>query len=319
MTDMEARNGDRGFLVSGSSGLLGTALTAKLTSSGHRVCRLVREASRPAGNDGATSIAWDPERGLLDGESVSGFRAVVHLAGAGIADRRWTPERKRVIRDSRVVGTDLLARALAAAPRPPAVLVCASAIGYYGDRGDMVLDEGAAAGSGFLADVGRAWEAAAAPAVARGIRVVHLRIGVVLTPAGGALARMLVPFRLGVGGPLGSGRQYWSWIALDDLLDVVLHVVDTETLEGPVNAVSPGPVRNEEFSAVLGRVLRRPSLLRVPALVIRALLGEMGRELLLASLRVRPARLVDTDFDYGYPDLEGALRHLLGRQRGEAD
>ena len=312
---MDVRNSEKGILVSGSSGLVGTALTARLTSTGHRVCRLVRETSRPAGTDGATSVPWNPETGQLDPEAVSGYGSVVHLAGAGIADRRWTPERKRVIRDSRVVSTDLLARTLAATRNPPAVFVCASATGYYGDRGDMLLDEGTAAGSGFLADVGREWEAAALPAVEAGIRVVHLRIGIVLTPAGGALARMLLPFRMGVGGPLGSGRQYWSWIALDDLLDVVLHSVASEDLAGPVNAVSPGSVRNAEFSAVLGRVLRRPAFLRAPAFVIRAMLGEMGQELLLASAHVRPKRLIDSKFEYRYPDLEGALLHLLGRKR----
>ena len=312
---MDARNSEKAFLVSGSSGLVGTALTASLTSGGHQVCRLVRESSRPAGADGSTSVPWNPGKGQLDPESVSGFGAVVHLGGAGIADRRWTPERKRVIRDSRVVSTDLLARTLAKTRRPPAVFVCASAIGYYGDRGDMLLDEGTAAGSGFLADVGRAWEAAAGPAVEAGIRVVHLRIGMVLTPAGGALARMLTPFRMGVGGPLGSGRQYWSWIALGDLLDVVQYAAATESLVGPVNAVSPGSVRNAEFSAVLGRVLRRPSFVRAPAFVIRAMLGEMGQELLLSSAHVRPTRLIDSEFDYRFPSLEGALRHLLDRRR----
>jgi len=312
---MDARNNEKAFLVSGSSGLVGTALTASLTSGGHRVCRLVRESSRPAGADGSTSVPWNPGKGQLDPESVSGFGAVVHLGGAGIADRRWTPERKRVIRDSRVVSTDLLARTLAETRRPPAVLVCASATGYYGDRGDMLLDEGTAAGSGFLADVGRAWEAATRPAVEAGIRVVHLRIGIVLTPAGGALARMLTPFRMGVGGPLGSGRQYWSWIALGDLLDVVQYAAATESLVGPVNAVSPGSVRNAEFSAVLGRVLRRPSFVRAPAFVIRAMLGEMGQELLLSSAHVRPTRLIDSEFDYRFPSLEGALRHLLDRRQ----
>jgi len=310
--------GGRRFLITGSSGLVGTALTAALTSSGCQVCRLVREASRPAGTDLCASLPWNPEKGQLNPESVSGFDAVVHLAGAGIAARRWTPERKRVIRDSRVASTDLLARALAATRIPPAVLVCASAIGYYGDRGNMVLDEGTAAGSGFLADVGREWEDAARPAIEAGIRVVHLRIGIVLTAAGGALARMLIPFRMGVGGPLGSGRQYWSWIALDDLLDVVVHAVITESLVGPVNAVAPGSVRNAEFSEVLGRVLRRPSFVRAPAFAIRALLGQMGQELLLASAHVRPKRLMDSGFAYGYPGLEGALRHLLGRKQLEA-
>jgi uncharacterized protein (TIGR01777 family) len=252
---------------------------------------------------------------LLDPESVSGYDVVVHLAGANIAAGRWTAERKRKIRDSRVDGTGLLARAIAAAPSPPRVLVCASAIGYYGDRGDMLLDEGTAAGSGFLADVGRAWEEAARPAAEAGIRVVNLRIGIVLTPSGGALPRMLVPFRLGLGGPLGDGRQYWSWITLRDLLGAILHAAATEELVGPVNAVAPAAVRNAEFSRVLGRVLRRPAFVRAPAFAIRLLLGEMGQELLLASTRVQPARLVASGFEYRDRDLEEALRHLLGDER----
>mgnify|MGYP001812053851 CR=1 FL=1 len=300
------------FLVTGSSGLVGTALTALLSSGGQSVSRLVRGPTGPPPVPGQTTVSWDPERGLLDPESVSGYDVVVHLAGANIAAGRWTPERKRKIRDSRVDGTGLLARALASAQSPPRVLVCASAIGFYGDRGDMLLDEGAAAGSGFLADVGRAWEDAARPAAEAGIRVVSLRIGIVLTPAGGALSRMLVPFRMGVGGPLGNGRQYWSWITLRDLLGAILHAAATEELVGPVNAVAPVAVRNAEFSEVLGRVLRRPTFMRAPAFAIRLLLGEMGQELLLASARVRPARLTGSGFEYLDPDLEDALRHLLG-------
>lgn len=306
-------DGQTRFLVTGSSGLVGTALTAILSSGGHQVCRLVRAPSRPLTIPGSTVARWDPETGQLDPAAVSGHDAVVHLAGANIAGGRWTPERKRKIRDSRVVGTDLLARALAEARPRPRVLVCASAIGYYGDRGDMHLDEGTGSGSGFLADVGREWEEASRPASEAGIRVVHLRIGIVLTPAGGALSRMLVPFRMGVGGRLGNGRQFWSWIALDDLLAVILYAAVNDDLGGPVNAVSPTPVRNSEFSAILGRVLRRPSFLPVPAHVIRILLGEMGQELLLSSARVRPTKLIESGFEYGYPHLEGALRHLLGR------
>ncbi len=306
-------DGENRFLVTGSSGLVGTALTALLSSGGQRVCRLVRGPTRFPETPGHTTASWDPERGQLDPESVSGHDVVIHLAGANIAAGRWTPERKRKIRDSRVDGTELLARALAAAPSRPRVLVSASATGFYGDRGDMQLDEGTAGGSGFLADVGRAWEDATRPAIEAGIRVVHLRIGIVLARDGGALPRMLAPFRMGVGGPLGSGRQYWSWIALEDLLGVVLHAAATEEIVGPVNAVSPESVRNAEFSAVLGRVLRRPALLRAPAFVIRLLLGEMGQELLLASAHVRPTRLIESGFEYRYPDLEGALRHVLGR------
>lgn len=305
--------GEKRFLITGSSGLVGTALTSLLSSAGQSVCRLVRLPTGAAQVPGQTMASWDPEHGLLDPESVSGQDVVVHLAGANIAAGRWTLERKREIRDSRVSGTGLLARALASAPSPPRVLVCASAIGFYGDRGDMLLDEGTAAGSGFLADVGRAWEDAARPAVEAGIRVVNLRIGIVLTRAGGALPRMLVPFRMGVGGPLGDGRQYWSWITLQDLLGAVLHTATTEELVGPVNAVSPAPVRNAEFSAVLGRVLRRPAFVRVPACAIRLLMGEMGQELLLASARVLPTRLTGSGFEYRDPDLEDALRRLVGR------
>jgi uncharacterized protein (TIGR01777 family) len=311
LPDVEER-----FLVTGSSGLVGTALTSLLSSGGQQVCRLVRGPTRPQTHPGSMIATWDPEKGRLDPESVSGHDVVVHLAGANIAEGRWTAERKRKIRDSRVLGTDLLSRTLAQAQPRPRVLVCASAIGYYGDRGDMHLDEGTAAGSGFLVDVGREWEEAARPASEAGIRVVHLRIGIVLTPAGGALSRMLVPFRMGVGGRLGSGRQYWSWIALDDLLAVMLYAAANDDLVGPVNAVSPTPVRNSEFSVILGRVLRRPSFLPAPAHVIRILLGEMGQELLLASARVRPTRLIESGFDFRYPELEDALRHLLGRPRG---
>ena len=300
------------FLVTGSSGLVGTALTSLLSSRGQSVSRLVRGRSELSPGPGGTEPSWDPAAGLLDPESVSGYDVVVHLAGANVAAGRWTAERKRKIRDSRVDGTGLLARALASAPSPPRVLVCASAIGYYGDRGDMLLDEGTAAGSGFLADVGRAWEEAARPAAEAGIRVVNLRIGIVLTPAGGALQRMLVPFRMGMGGPLGDGRQYWSWITLRDLVGSILHAAASEELVGPVNAVAPAAVRNSEFSKVLGRVLRRPAFVRVPAFAIRLLLGEMGQELLLASARVQPARLVASGYEYRDPDLEEALRHLLG-------
>lgn len=299
------------FLVTGSTGLLGSALTEMLLTAGHEVTRLVR----PAGPSptGGRSEMWEPARGRLEASAVSGYDVVVHLAGAGIADRRWTPDRKALIRSSRVDGTGLLARALAESPRPPRVLVSASAVGIYGDRGDEEVDEASEPGSGFLAETARAWEAATGPAVDAGIRVVHLRIGVVLTARGGALARMLPPFRAGLGGPLGNGRQFWSWVTLDDLLAAVLHAAATEDLAGPLNAVSPEPVRNSEFTEVLARVLNRPALFRVPAAALRLLLGEMGEELLLASTRVRPTRLLDTGFEYRFGTLERALEHVLGR------
>ena len=306
-------DGPRRFLVTGSSGLVGTALTALLSTGGQQVSRLVRGAAKPADSSSASAVSWDPGRGRLDPDDVSGYDVVVHLAGAGIADRPWTSDRKRLIRESRVGGTALLARSLAAAPAPPQVLVCASAVGYYGNRGDMEVDEGSGAGTGFLADTAREWERAAQPAVDAAIRVVNLRIGIVLSPAGGALARMLPPFRMGLGGPLGNGQQYWSWIAIDDLLTTILHAAATEGLAGPVNAVSPVPVRNADFAVTLGRVLNRPAVLRVPAAILRLLLREMADEMLLGGARVRPERLLDSGFEYQYPALEGALRHLLGR------
>jgi len=263
-------------------------------------------------------VPWAPSAGRLDPGAISGQDVVVHLAGAGIADRRWTAERKALIRDSRVEGTGLLARSLAGTPVPPRVLVCASAVGFYGDRGDAEVDEASAGGSGFLADTVRAWEAAARPAADAGIRVVFLRLGMVLTPRGGALARMLLPFRLGVGGPLGDGRQYWSWIGMDDLLASVLHVASHGELEGPVNAVSPSAVRSAEFAATLGRVLGRPAILPAPAPAIRLLFGEMADEMLLSGANVRPTRLMQSGFQFRYPNLEDALRHLLGRETGRA-
>jgi uncharacterized protein (TIGR01777 family) len=303
----------RRWLITGSSGLVGTALRAFLSAGGHEVVRLTRGAPASRNALEASGASWDPAAGRLDPDNVSGYDVVVHLAGAGIAEGRWTARRKAQIRDSRVEGTHLLARSLAAASGPPRVLVCASAVGFYGDRGDMQVDEGSAAGSGFLADTARAWEAAARPAIDAGIRVVFLRIGIVLSATGGALARMLLPFRIGLGGPLGDGRQYWSWIALDDLVGVVLHVVASEGLAGPVNAVAPDAVRNADFSRSLGRVLRRPALFRVPAPAIRLLLGEMGQELLLTGARVRPTKLIDSGFEYRFAELEPALRHAISR------
>lgn len=291
----------------------------RLAAEGHEVCRLVRGPAPGPAVPGSPAVSWDPAGGSLAPESVSGYDVVVHLAGAGIADRPWTAARKTLIRDSRVDGTALLARSLVAAENPPQVLVCASAIGFYGNRGDEEVDETSSSGVGFLAETSIEWEAAARPAVEAGIRVVNLRIGIVLTPAGGALARMLPPFRLGAGGPLGNGRQFWSWIALEDLLSAIMHAAAVDELSGPVNAVSPGPVRNTEFAATLGRVLRRPAVFRVPAAILRLAFGEMADEMLLGGARVRPTRLLETNFDYAHPDLEDALSHLLGRARGAAE
>ncbi len=294
-------------LMTGSSGLIGSALGARLASQGHGVTRLVR--AKPAA--GAAALEWDPAAGRLDAAALEGFDAVVHLAGESIASGRWTAARKARIRDSRIQGTRLLAERLARLMRKPAVLVCASAIGYYGNRGEEVLGESSPAGSGFLADLCREWEAASDAAASAGIRVVNLRTGLVLSRQGGALPRMLVPFRLGVGGRIGDGRQYMSWITLDELTGVYLYALRTETLAGPVNAVTPNPVINADFTRTLGRVLRRPTLFPLPAFAARLVLGEMADELLLASARVQPARLVATGYVFRFAELENALRHVL--------
>lgn len=297
------------ILVSGSTGLVGSALVPLLTSGGHEVVRLVRGAPQP----GARDIHWDPDAGKLDEAALEGIDAVVHLAGESIASGRWTAAKKTRIRDSRVRGTRLLSEALARRQQPPRVLVSASAIGYYGDRGEELLTEDSPVGTGFLAEVCRDWEQATEPAAAKGIRVVNLRFGVILTPAGGALAKMLFPFRMGVGGKIGSGRQYTSWIALDDAIGAVQHALVNEAVRGPVNGVAPRPVTNLEFTKTLGRVLGRPTIFPMPAFAARLAFGEMAQELLLAGARVEPARLGQTGYRFRYPDLEGALRHLLGK------
>ncbi|HEX2095486.1 MAG TPA: TIGR01777 family oxidoreductase [Longimicrobiaceae bacterium] len=294
--------------VTGSTGLIGTALVPALPADGYRVVRLVRSRPEPGGGE----VAWDPAAGTIDTAGLEGVDAVIHLAGENVG-RRWTAERRRRIRDSRARGTRLLAEALAGLARPPRVLVSASAIGYYGDRGDELLDEGTASGAGFLAEVVREWEASADPARERGIRVVHPRFGVVLTPQGGALQRILPPFRLGVGGRVGSGRQWMSWLTLDDVVEAVRFLLRTEGLSGPVNVAAPHPVTNEEFTRTLGRVLGRPTLFPVPAAALRLALGQMAEETVLASQRVVPRKLLDAGFAFRHPELEGALRAVLGR------
>ncbi|MCE2543527.1 MAG: TIGR01777 family oxidoreductase [Acidobacteria bacterium] len=295
-------------LVSGSSGLIGSALVPALSADGHAVRRL-----RRAPGAGADATSWNPDDGTFAAGALDGLDAVVHLAGENIAGGRWTASRKSRIRDSRVEGTRRLCAALAALETPPRVLVAASAIGFYGDRGDALLDESAAPGIGFLPEVSRSWEAAAAAAREAGIRVVHLRIGIVLSPAGGALGQMLLPFKLGVGGVLGSGEQYMSWIALDDLVGIVRHALADESLSGPVNAVAPRAVTNREFTRTLGQVLRRPTILPAPAFALRIALGEMADALLLASTRVDPAALRGGSFEFLHPELDGALRQVLDR------
>ena len=257
------------------------------------------------------TVRWDPEH-ATPLTALDGVDAVVHLAGENIASGRWTPERKRKIHESRAKGTRVLAEALAALPHPPRVLVSASAIGIYGDRGDAILDETSAPGDGFLADVCRAWEAATAPLAAAGTRVVHLRFGVVLTPSGGALAQMLPPFRVGLGGPVGSGEQFVSWIGIDDLVGAIHHAIVHDELAGAVNAVAPEPVRNRELAAAIGRALHRPAVVPVPAAVLRLALGEVADELLLSSARVVPLRLAAAGYRFRTPDVDEALAHVLG-------
>ena len=295
------------ILVTGSTGLIGSTLAQHLSGEGHTVIRLLRARARP----GEKGILWDIQMGTLDPQPLEGLDAVVHLAGENIAAGRWTLTRKAIIRDSRVKGTRLLSETLGRLTQPPKVLVCASAMGYYGDRGDELLTEDSASGSGFLAELCREWEAASEPAAARGIRVVHLRIGLVLSAEGGALKQMLPPFKLGVGGRLGNGKQYMSWIALDDLVGVIEHALTHDTLVGPVNAASPNPVTNLEFTKTLGRVLGRPTVFPVPSLAVRLLFGEMGDALLLSSARLEPVRLAASGFVFRYPQLEDALRYLL--------
>jgi len=299
------------ILVTGSSGLIGSALRPFLETCHHQVARLPR-VSRDGGPPPAR--AWDPEKGAFPTAALEGFDAVIHLAGENIAARRWTRKEKELIRNSRIKGTRHLCEALARLDRPPKVLIAASATGYYGDRGAEMLDEDSAPGAGFLPAVCREWEEATAPAAGRGIRVVNLRFGVVLTPAGGALASMLPAFRAGLGGPMGSGWQFMSWVAMDDVIGAVQHALLTESLRGPVNVVSPQPVSNRDFSRVLGRVLNRPAFFRMPAFALKILLGEMAGPLLLAGARVQPRRLLETGYAFRYPDLEDALRHLLGRE-----
>ena len=285
--------------ITGSTGLVGSALVPLLTNSGHDVVRLARPAD------------WDPSADTVQSSAIHGAEAIVHLAGENIAAGRWTTVRKTLIRDSRVKGTKLIADAITKMERPPQVLVSASAIGYYGDRGAEILREDSAPGQGFLPDVCRQWEAATDAATRKGIRVVHLRTGIVLSAKGGALAQMLLPFKLGVGGKVGSGKQYWSWISLDDLCSAILHCIQAGGLHGPVNVVSPSPVTNREFTKELGRALHRPTIFQVPAIAARLAFGEMADALLLASARVEPAKLLATRFMFGHRDLGAAFRDLF--------
>ncbi len=289
-------------LLTGASGLIGRALTVGLHARGHSV--------RPLARGGKPEASWDPLRGVLPADVMSGIDAVVHLAGESIAGL-WTGAKKRAIRDSRLLGTRLLCTRMAELPRPPSVLVTASAIGYYGDRAEATLTEADESGSGFLAETCLKCESATAPLETLGVRVVRVRFGLVLAADGGILARMVGPFRYGLGGHLGDGRQFMSWVGLEDAVGVLMHVLDTQSLRGAVNAVAPVPVTNAEFTRTLARVLHRPARFHVPAFLLRALFGRMADECVLASARVLPQQLEASGYRFRHPELESALRHVL--------
>jgi uncharacterized protein len=289
-------------LLTGASGLIGSALLPSLRSSGYEVIRMVRGAAGPE------EITWNPTSPPSP-EQVSGFRAVIHLAGESIVGR-WSPAKKKQIRDSRVLGTHSLVAALTKAPQPPQVLICASAIGYYGSRGEEILREDSAPGNDFLAGVSREWEGETQPAVASGIRVANTRFGIVLSASGGALAKMLTPFRLGVGGKIGSGAQWWSWVSRDDVVNAIQYILEG-SISGPVNLVAPNPVTNAEFTKILASVLSRPAMFPMPAFAARLAFGEMADALLLSSARVEPGKLRSAGYRFKYPELQAALSAIL--------
>ena len=291
--------------VTGATGMLGSTLTPVLSAAGHRVIPVSRHVV-PAG------IVWDPLNGMLNPSDLAGVDAVIHLAGESLAEGRWTADRKVLLRQSRTASTQLLASAMASLPQPPAVLICASAIGIYGNRGDDVLDETSAPGSGFLAALVRDWEASADPAREAGIRVVHARFGVILAREGGALAKMVTPFKLGLGGPFGDGQQWLSWVAMADVLGMISAALTLPELSGPINVTAPEPLRNRDFVAALGQELGRPAVVPIPAFALRLALGEMADEALLSSARVLPRRLEEARFVFRCPELKTALHQALG-------
>ncbi len=294
--------------ISGSTGLVGRALVSHLEDAGHEITRLVR----PGTPESADGIPWDPATGELDAGRLEGYDTVVHLAGEPI-DQRWTKTTKQRILDSRVQGTELIATTLAKLDDPPDVLVSASAVGYYGDRGDTWLEEDAGPGDLFISEVCQRWEAAARPAAENGVRVVNLRTGIVLSDEGGALARMLPFFKAGLGGHLGSGDQYVPWITREDMVRTIEHLIDTDDVEGPVNVCTPEPATNKALTKALGKAIGRPTILWVPSFGVRLMYGQMGEELLLASDRTRPAKLEESGYTWEHTDLEDALSRVLGR------
>jgi uncharacterized protein len=298
------------IFVTGSSGLVGSHVVPYLEQHGHDVVRMVRSPQKAAEGK---SIVWKPNAARVNASDLEGADAIIHLAGENIAGR-WTQRKKQAIHDSRVTGTRTLAEAVAKLDRRPGVLICASAAGYFGDRGDEVLTEDSETGTGFLAKVCREWEAACEPARQAGVRIVNLRFGLVLSTRGGALKTMLTPFKLGIAGVIGSGRQYWPWIAIDDCVGVIDRALVDESLAGPINTVAPQQVTNREFTKTLGRVLRRPTALPMPAFAAQLIFGrEMANETMLASERIEPKRLREAGHEYRFRQLEPALRHVLGR------
>lgn len=297
------------ILLSGSSGLVGSSLVPLLTSGGNSIVSLVRQKARPGKNE----IYWQPTFGSVDKPAIDAFapEAVIHLAGESIASGRWNDRKKKLIRDSRVLGTQALATALANLTVKPKVFICASAIGFYGSRGDERLTESSAAGTGFLPTVCQEWEAACQPARDVGIRVVNLRYGMILSQEGGALKKLLLPFKLGAGGVIGNGRQYMSWVAIDDAVQIIRFALENEKLSGAVNAVAPQALTNREFTKTLGRVLWRPTCFPMPASTARMLFGEIADALLLASDRVVPEKLEKAGYAFKYPELKPALKHLI--------
>lgn len=300
--------GTQTVAVTGASGLVGKVLVDSLTGGGATVKSIVRRT--PDSYD--SQIQWDTKNGFVNPERLEGLDAVIHLAGEPIAEGRWNDRKKARIRDSRIEGTATLAKALAGTTNKPRVLVSASAIGFYGNRGDEELTESSAVGTGFLPDVCGGWEEATKPAEDAGIRVVHVRIGIVLTKDGGALGAMLLPFKMGVGGIMGNGKQYWSWVSIEDLVSVIEFAVANDSISGPVNAVSPTPATNREFTKAMGRALSRPTIFPMPGFAARMVIGEMADALLLSSARVLPQRLIDAGFEFQHSDLDAALTHALG-------
>jgi len=294
--------------LTGSHGLIGTALIPRLRADGHRVLRLVR-----GDPEGADDVRWDPDAGTIDAAGLEGVDAVVHLAGAGIGDKKWTPQRKQLVLESRTRGTGLLARTLASLDRKPSVLVSASAIGYYGNRGDDTLTEDEPPGRDFGAQVCVAWEDETKAAAEAGIRVVRTRTGLVLAKQGGLLQRLLLPFKLGIGGRLGSGEQYMSWIALDDDLSAIVHVLNDASISGPVNLTAPNPVRNRDFTESLGHAVHRPTILPTPMFGLKIVYGGELVETLLGSQRVSSAKLQESVFEFAHPELDEALDTILNR------